>query len=68
MIVLGHHRRNLAEGVGGPSDPSILYAPEEIAAELSELEIVKATHVLRDVHGEERDAIDALVRAFRPPR
>ncbi len=68
MVVLGHHRRNLTEGVGGPSDPSILYTPEEIVGELPELEIVKATHVLRDVNGEERDAIDALVRAFRPPR
>jgi 2-polyprenyl-3-methyl-5-hydroxy-6-metoxy-1,4-benzoquinol methylase len=66
MVVLGHDRTNLTEGVGGPSDPAILYAPEEIAAELTELEIVKATPVFRDVAGEERDAIDALVTARRP--
>jgi 2-polyprenyl-3-methyl-5-hydroxy-6-metoxy-1,4-benzoquinol methylase len=63
LVVLGHDRTNLTEGVGGPSDPALLYAPEEIAAELSELQVVKATQVHRDVAGEERDAIDALVRA-----
>jgi 2-polyprenyl-3-methyl-5-hydroxy-6-metoxy-1,4-benzoquinol methylase len=68
IVVIGHDRTNLTDGVGGPSDPSILYAPEEIAAELPELEIVKATQVFRDVEGEKRDAIDALVRARRPAR
>ena len=38
----------------------------EIAAELPGLEIEKATTVLRDVAGEERDAIDTIVRARRP--
>jgi 2-polyprenyl-3-methyl-5-hydroxy-6-metoxy-1,4-benzoquinol methylase len=66
IVVLGHDRTNITDGVGGPSDPAILYAPEEIAAELTELEIVKATQVFRDVAGEERDAIDALVSAQRP--
>ena len=41
--------------------------PDEIASELPGLEIEKAERVLRDVRGEERDAIDALVRARRPP-
>ena len=63
IVVIGHDRTNLTEGVGGPSDPEILYTPDEIAAELTELEIEKATRVFRDVEGEERDAIDALVRA-----
>lgn len=67
VVVLGHDRTNLTDGVGGPSDPAILYAPEEIAAELTELDIVKATQVFRDVAGEERDAIDALVTARRGP-
>jgi SAM-dependent methyltransferase len=67
ILVVGHDWTNLTDGVGGPSDPSILYAPEEIAAEFPELEIVKATQVFRDVEGEERDAIDALVRARRRP-
>ncbi|HET9436896.1 MAG TPA: class I SAM-dependent methyltransferase [Gaiellaceae bacterium] len=65
-VIIGHDRTNITDGVGGPSDPSIHYTPDELSAELAELEIVKATRVLRDVDGEERDAIDALVRARRP--
>jgi hypothetical protein len=34
--------------------------------ELPELRIEKAERVLRDVEGEDRPAIDALVRAHRP--
>jgi SAM-dependent methyltransferase len=66
LVLLGHDRTNLLDGVGGPSDPDILYTAEEIAAELPGLTIEKATTVLRDVHGEERDAIDTIVRARRP--
>lgn len=67
FILLGHDSTNLTEGVGGPSDPAILYTPDDIAHELPGLEIEKAERVLRDVRGEERDAIDALVKARRPP-
>jgi SAM-dependent methyltransferase len=67
ILVIGHDRTNITDGVGGPSDPTILYAPDQIADELPDLEIVKATRVLRDVPGEDRDAIDALVRARRRP-
>jgi SAM-dependent methyltransferase len=66
IVVLGHDRSNMTDGVGGPSDPSIHYTPAEIARELTGLEIEKAEQVLRDVKGEERPAIDALVRARRP--
>jgi SAM-dependent methyltransferase len=66
IVVLGHDRSNMTDGVGGPSDPSIHYTPAEIARELPELEIEKAEQVLRDVEGEDRPAIDALVRARRP--
>lgn len=66
FLLIGHDVTNLTSGVGGPSDPDILATPEEIAAELPGLEIEKATTFLRDVHGEERDAIDNLVRARRP--
>ena len=65
LLLVGHHSANIAEGVGGPSEPSILYTPEEIAAELPGLEIEKAERVLREVAGEDRPAIDALVRARR---
>lgn len=66
LLVIGHDRTNIEHGVGGPSDPTIQYTPDEIAAELPELEIEKAERVYRDVAGEDRDAIDALVRARRP--
>ena len=65
LVLLGHDLSNLSDGVGGPSDPDILYTADEIAAELPGLVIEKATTVLRDVHGEEREAIDTLVRARR---
>jgi SAM-dependent methyltransferase len=65
FVFVGHDLTNLTDGVGGPSDPQLLCTPEEIAAELPGLEIEKAERVLRDVDGEERDAIDALVRARR---
>ena len=66
FLLIGHDLTNIADGVGGPSSPAILYTPDDIAAELPGLEIEKAERVLRDVEGEERDAIDALVRARRP--
>lgn len=66
LLLVGHDRRNLTEGVGGPSDPSLLYTPDDIVGELPGLEIVKAERVLRDVDDASRPAIDALVRATRP--
>jgi SAM-dependent methyltransferase len=66
FLLLGHDLANLTDGVGGPSDPDLLYTADEIAAELPGLEIEKATTVLRDVDGEDRDAIDTIVRARRP--
>ena len=66
-VVIGHDLSNLTHGVGGPSDPNLLSTPDELASELPGLEIEKATTILRDVDGEDRDAIDNLVRARRPP-
>ena len=66
FLLLGHDLTNLTDGVGGPRDPDLLYTAEQIASELPGVEIEKATTVLRDVDGEERDAIDTLVRARRP--
>jgi len=66
FVLVGHDLANLTDGVGGPSDPRLLSTPDEIAAELPGLEIVRAERVLRDVDGEERDAIDNMVRARKP--
>jgi SAM-dependent methyltransferase len=66
LLVIGHDRTNIEHGVGGPSDPTIQYTPDEIAAELPGLEIERAERVFRDVPDADRPAIDALVRARRP--
>ena len=66
FLFVGHDLTNLTDGVGGPSDRSLLCTPDEIVAELPGLEVEKAERVLRDVDGADRPAIDALVRAHRP--
>jgi SAM-dependent methyltransferase len=66
LLVVGHDLANLTEGVGGPRDPSFLWTPDEVASELPGLVTEKAERVLRDVEGEDRPAIDTLVRAHRP--
>jgi SAM-dependent methyltransferase len=65
FLLVGHDSTNLTEGVGGPSDASLLYTPDDVARELPGLEIEKAERVLRDVEDADRPAIDALVRARR---
>ena len=65
FLLVGHDSTNLKHGVGGPSEPSVLYTPDDIVAELGGLEIEKAERVLRNVEGAARPAIDALVRARR---
>jgi SAM-dependent methyltransferase len=66
FFLVGHDTTNLEHGHGGPSDPRVLFTPEDVAAELAGLEVVKAERVLRPVDGADRPAIDALVRACRP--
>jgi SAM-dependent methyltransferase len=66
FLLIAHDLANLADGVGGPSDPTVLYTPADVVPELHGLEIEKAERILRDVEGEDRPAIDALVRARRP--
>jgi SAM-dependent methyltransferase len=65
LLVVGHDRLNLAEGVGGPQDPSLLYDADEMSAALTGFVIDKAQRVPRPVEGAERDALDTLVRARR---
>jgi len=65
FLLVGHDLTNATDGVGGPSDPDLLYTPDDIVAELGALEVEKAERVLRDVADADRPAIDALVRARR---
>ncbi|MEV0356393.1 class I SAM-dependent methyltransferase [Nocardia sp. NPDC050697] len=65
LLVLGHDTTNISDGYGGPRDPSILFTPDDIRADLgplsAQIRIAVAERVLRPT--EERDAIDALVVA-----
>jgi SAM-dependent methyltransferase len=65
FLLVGHDLANLTDGVGGPSDPDLLYTPDDIVADLPALEIERAERVLREVENADRPAIDALVRARR---
>ncbi len=67
LLVVGHDSTNLTDGVGGPQDASVLYTPDEIAAELSGVKLERAERVRRRLE-DGREAIDALVRARRPGR
>lgn len=64
LAIVGHDRRNLAEGTGGPRDPGILLDPRVLAEELPGLEVIRAqTAHRRTPHGL---ALDAVVVATRP--
>ena len=68
LLVLGHDRLNLTEGWAGPTQAEVLFTPDDVVAEISDLEVVKAERVRRAMADAPpgRDAIDALVRARRP--
>jgi SAM-dependent methyltransferase len=68
LLVIGHDPLNLTEGWGGPSQPDVLFAPEDVTGEIGGLVVDKALRVRRPVEdgGVLREAIDALVRARRP--
>jgi 2-polyprenyl-3-methyl-5-hydroxy-6-metoxy-1,4-benzoquinol methylase len=67
LLVVGHDRSNLTEGVGGPQDPEVLFTPAEIVAELPvEFEIERA-EVVRRRRGDGPGPVDAVVRAKRSP-
>jgi len=68
LLVVGHDTTNLTEGWGGPRDVSVLYGPDDVAADVADLEIVKAQRVDRPVMTDDgpKAAIDVLVRAIRP--
>lgn len=68
LLVIGHDRSNITQGVGGPQDPSVLFTPDEVATDLQHLEVVRAERVYRTVAtaGGDQVAIDALIRATRP--
>ena len=69
FLLVGHDRRNLEHGHGGPRDPAVLYTAGDVVGDLegAGLEIERAETVNRPVQtpAGERVALDALVRARR---
>jgi uncharacterized OsmC-like protein len=68
LLIVGHDLENLLAGHGGPQEPSVLYAPDRIAAELSGLTIARTQTVKRQVRTVEgtATAFDTLVLAVKP--
>jgi 2-polyprenyl-3-methyl-5-hydroxy-6-metoxy-1,4-benzoquinol methylase len=64
LLVVGHDRTNLLDGVGGPQDPAVLFTPNEVAAELTRFTVVRA-EVIRRTSSDARGPIDAVVHAVR---
>jgi SAM-dependent methyltransferase len=66
MVIVGHDRRNLTEGVSGPQDISLLYHPTALRAQLEEIGLV--VELSETVHRETDagTALDTLVRCHRP--
>jgi SAM-dependent methyltransferase len=74
LLLVAHDSTNIAEGTGGPQDPSVLMTAEDVLADLDglEVEVGRAERVAREVsrsdeHGgeERRTAWDCLVRVVR---
>jgi SAM-dependent methyltransferase len=72
FFLVGHDTTNIAEGTGGPQDPSVLSTAEDVLADLEglDVDVVRAERVARLVepeHGGEPDrtAWDCLVHLTR---
>jgi uncharacterized OsmC-like protein/predicted O-methyltransferase YrrM len=68
LLIVGHDLENRVAGHGGPQDPSVLYTPDRIAAELPGLAVARAHTVKRQVQTSEgvAAAFDTLVVAMKP--
>jgi SAM-dependent methyltransferase len=68
LLVIAHDSTNIAEGTGGPQDPSVLFTAADVTADLdgTGLAVDRAEAVRRPVEGAPRPAIDVLFRAHRP--
>jgi 2-polyprenyl-3-methyl-5-hydroxy-6-metoxy-1,4-benzoquinol methylase len=66
LLVVGHDRSNLVDGVGGPQDPTVLFTPAELVAELSGFSITRS-EVIRRPTADGVGPRDAVVNAVRDP-
>jgi SAM-dependent methyltransferase len=69
LLAVGHHLDNLEHGHGGPRSPEVLYTEHDLARWAAGLETVEERTAVRTVDTPDgpREALDALVRAVRPP-
>jgi len=69
LLVIAHHSDNLAAGVGGPQDPAVLYTPDDVLNDLAgwggRYMTRRAERVERPIEGQDRVALDTLVRVVR---
>ena len=65
LVVIGHDRTNITDGVGGPQREDILYTPELLAEAASALTIESCARVLRPVETTNgtKNAIDTILVA-----
>ena len=67
LLVIGHDRRNLEEGIGGPQDDDLLFTPKEVAEQLADLGFLidqaQTRARLVDTDHGPRIAFDAVVLA-----
>jgi SAM-dependent methyltransferase len=79
FLLVAHHSDNLAQGVGGPQDSTVLFTQSDVVADLegTGLVVARAQRVERVVAaeggnthrahgGDAAVALDVLVRAYRP--
>ena len=68
LPVVGHDLTNPTEGVGGPSDPAVLFAAADIVADLAVLaglEVRRAERLGHPVETDGRMALDVVVEVVR---
>jgi len=65
LLVVGHDRTNLVDGVGGPQDPTVLFTPDEIVGQLPADFMVVRADVVRRASSAGPGPLDAVVRAVR---
>jgi SAM-dependent methyltransferase len=68
LLLVGHAADNLRHGHGGPRDPAVLHAPEQIADEWRRYaRVIRADTCARPVETDDgrRTALDTVVRAER---
>lgn len=72
FFLVGHDTTNIAEGTGGPQDPTVLSTADDVLADLGgiDVDVVRAERVARRVepeHGGEPDRVawDCLVHLVR---